>query len=187
MDAPAAAVPGRACFPVCYGGKESLWRSKPLDRERVRMITVDLAHRLSLIARNLEQAQTSLDSAFELLQTIIESSEVQSPAPRQLPQPETPPHPGGHLRKSDVNKRLHPIQPGERREGRAVHSWIIKQFLKRHSKPFRIEEVVQFAESLGYRADRGKILHTLHDMKQQLKPAVLQDSQGLWKAPPAKA
>jgi hypothetical protein len=150
------------------------------------MLTVDLAHRLSLIARNLEQAQTCLDSAFELLQTILESSEVQSPATRELPQPETPPHPGGRLRKSDTGKHPRPIQPGERREGLAVHSWIIKRFLKQHSKPFRTEEVVQFAESLGYRADRRKILHTLHDMRRPSKPSITQDSQGRWKAP-AKA
>jgi hypothetical protein len=179
MDAPAVAVPGRPCFPVCYGGKESLWRSKPLDRERVRMITVDLAHRLSLIARNLEQAQTSLDSAFELLQTILESTEVQPPAPRQLPQPETPPSTGGHL------EHLQPIQPGERRDGLAVHNWIVKKFLKEHHKPFRKGEIMQFAESLGYLADGGKILQTLHNMRQS--KTIIQDSQGLWKAPPAKA
>jgi hypothetical protein len=147
------------------------------------MITVDLAHRLSLIARNLEQAQTCLDSAFELLQTIIESNEVQSPTARELPQPETPPGKAGHLRKSDANKRLQPVKPGERREGVAVHSWIIKRFIKQHSKPFSIDEIMQFAESLGYLADRRKILHTLHNMMHnKLKPIVTQDSQGLWKA-----
>jgi hypothetical protein len=140
------------------------------------MITVDLAHRLSLIARNLEQAQTSLDSAFELLQTIIESSEVQSPTARELPQPETPPNQGGRLRA---------IKPGERRDGRMVHSWIIKQFLKQHSKPFTKDEVVRFAESLGYLADGGKINQTLHNM--QKSKTINQDSQGLLKAPPAKA
>jgi hypothetical protein len=149
-------------------------------------MTVDLAHRLSLIARNLEQAQTSLDSAFELLQTMIESNEVQSPATRELPQPETPSSQGGDLRKSSTDKPLQSIKPGERREGIAVHSWIIKQFLKQHSKPFRIEAVVQFAESLGYRADHGKILHTLHNMMHnKVKQIVTQDSQGLWK--PTKA
>jgi hypothetical protein len=153
------------------------------------MITVDLAHRLSLIARNLEQAQTCLDSAFELLQTIIESSEVQSPTARELPQPETPlqpetpPSTGERLRKSPTGKRLQPFKPGERRDGVAVHSWIIKRFMKQHSKPFSIDEIMQFAESLGYLADRRKILHTLHNMMHnKLKPIVTQDSQGLWKA-----
>jgi hypothetical protein len=146
------------------------------------MITVDLAHRLSLIARNLEQAQTCLDSAFELLQTIIESNEVQSPATRELPQPETPPGSGDRLRKSPTDKPLKSIKPGERRDGIAIHSWIIKEFIKQHSKPFTIDETMRFAESLGYLADRRKMLHTLHNMMHnKLKQLVTQDSQGLWK------
>jgi hypothetical protein len=149
------------------------------------MITVDLAHRLSLIARNLEQAQTCLDSAFELLQTIIESSEVQSPTAQESPQSETPPHPGGHLRKSDANKRLKPVKAGERREGIAVHSWIIKRFIEaHHSKPFNNDEIIEFAKSLGYLADRKQILNTLYRLTSQKE--FTRDSQGLWK-PIAKA
>jgi HD-GYP domain-containing protein (c-di-GMP phosphodiesterase class II) len=139
-------------------------------------MTVDLAHRLSLIARNLEQAQTSLDSAFELLQTIIESNEVQSPATRELPQSETPPNQGGHLKA---------IKPGERKNGLMVHSWIIRQFMKQHSQPFNIDEIMQFAKSLGYLADRRKINQTLHNMRKS--KTIILDSQGLWKAPSAKA
>jgi hypothetical protein len=147
------------------------------------MITVDLAHRLSLIARNLEQAQTSLDSAFELLQTVIELSEVQSPEAQELPQPETPPNQGGQPRKLPTAKHLKPVKAGERREGIAIHSWIIKRYIAiHHSKPFSNDEIMEFAKSLGYLADRKQMLNTLYRLTSQKE--FTRDSQGLWK--PAK-
>jgi hypothetical protein len=131
---------------------------------------LDIAHRLSLIQRNLEAAQVNIDSANELMRIVIE--ELTGPGSSAAAfRAETP----AFVTPAKKEKRS---QPAKKKA--ANNREIIREFVKSNGGTFTTADVLDWAKKQGYAVKKDSLYPSVHGMAHE-KKEIAPDGQGGYK------
>lgn len=127
---------------------------------------LDTAQRISLIQRNMEMAQTAIDSAAELLKVVLEgfmhTPDVPAPVKR------APVKTVAKAAKKATKKATKKTATGLKQD----NHFLLQEFAAHHSGEFKVDDVMKWVREHGYAVDDAKLRNAIYNSANSKKVIV---------------